>query len=136
MQKEGIRELISRASKDIELAKRHRKTKEYMTATILYNNAVEKVLKALFISKKKRSPPANASISYLARQTGVPDEISMYIYSMQESAYAEDPVPEDFTGLNQYEEERAGGESLEVKAFFLDGLSKRLLDYVLAYAKN
>ncbi len=132
MGKIRIRELIAKASKDFELAKRHRSIREYVTATLLYNSAVEKVLKALYISKSRREPPANASIGYLARQTGVPDEISVYIKSVQETAEMNDPV--DFVDLEQSEPKTSGG--AERQAFYMDGLAKRLLDYVSAYAKN
>ena len=63
-----VRELIAKASQDFELAKMHKQVREYVTATMLYNRAVEKILTALFISRTKREPPKNASIDYLARK--------------------------------------------------------------------
>lgn len=124
-----VRDLIAKASKDFELAKRHKSIKEYVTATVLYNKAVEKVLKALFISKTKRDPPENASIEYLARRTGVPAEISVYITSVQENAESMEPAEFiDMTG-------EANEKSAEREAFYMDGLARRLLDYVSAYVK-
>ena len=123
------RDLIARASKDFELAKRYRQLRDYVTATLLYNTAVEKVLKALYINKAKKQPPANASIDYLAKQTGVPAEISAYINSMRETEINEEPA--DLMGFGEDEEENVA-RSAERQAFYLDGLTKRLLDYVQA----
>lgn len=125
------RELVKKAWKDFELAKKHRQIKEYVTATLLYNTAVEKVLTALFINKTRKAPPANASIGYLAMRTGVPMEISTYITSVQEVG-EEEPV-----GFMDLEEETNIGQQQneERKAFFMDGLAQRLLDYVTAYVR-
>ena len=126
-----VRELVRKAWKDFELAKRHRRIKEYVTATLLYNTAVEKVLTALFINKTRRSPPANASIEYLAMRTGMPPEITTYISTMQQDAAGSYQDPE-FMGL----EREANAEQREERdAFFMDGLAQRLLDYVTAYVR-
>lgn len=128
-----VRELMAKAMKDFELAKKHKQTKEYVTATTLYTNAVEKVLKALFISKTKRDPPRNATIHYLARRTGVPTEVSMYMASIEESSAMEDPA--DFLGIDDEIAGSPTGKNAETEAFYMEGLVKRLLDYVYAYAK-
>ena len=129
-----IRDLVDTASKDFELAKERRSLRDYVTATLLYNKAVEKILRALFISRVKKSPPKNVSIDYLAQRTGLPDEISMYIDSVEKSDELEKPV--DLTELDGYDEElTSSGAQAERQAFFLDGLTKRLLDYVNAYQK-
>jgi HEPN domain-containing protein len=125
------RELVAKASQDFELAKMHKQVKEYVTATILYNRAVEKVLKALFISRTKREPPKNASISYLARRTGVPDEVAVYITSLEENEAVGMNV-NDLVDLQDTGTERGGAER---RAFYMDGLAKRLLDYVSTYTK-
>jgi HEPN domain-containing protein len=130
MERKNIRGLIARAAKDLELAKRHRKIKEYVTAILLYNKAVEKSLKAFFISKTKREPPANASIEYLAKRTGVPEEISMYINSVQENKDMERPA--DFVDLD---EATHISKNSETEAFYMDGLANRILDYVTAYIR-
>lgn len=131
MRRIRIRELIHRASKDFELAKGMMQIKDYVVATLLYNKAIEKMLKALFISKTKREPPANASIEYLAKATGMPEEVSMYIKSMQESEEI-NMGPADFVDLAHPEDIDAGAAR---RAFYMDGLAKRLLDYVSAYTK-
>jgi hypothetical protein len=64
---------------------------------------------------------------------GVPDEVSMYMASMEENEATADPA--DFSDMEEMERGRAGG-SAEVKAFYMDGLVKRLLDYVYAYSKS
>ncbi|MGD0728793.1 MAG: HEPN domain-containing protein [Candidatus Micrarchaeaceae archaeon] len=127
-----VRELIAKATKDLELAKRHKRQKEYVTATTLYNSAVEKVLMALFISKKRHEPPANATTEYLARQTGVPEEISIYINSVQENL--DEQGSNEYIELEPYETSNLERSS-ERQAFYLDGLAQRLLDYVSIYAK-
>jgi HEPN domain-containing protein len=121
-----INSLIANASRDFEMAKDHKRGRDYMTAIILYNKAVEKVLKALFITKTHREPPANASIGYLASRTGMPAEISVYINTLQEQE------PSEMTEFQELEQGASNG-SPEMRAFFLDGLAKRLLDYVIAY---
>lgn len=131
MDSKRIRDLITTASNDFELAKRHKQIREYVTATLLYNKAVEKVLKALFISRTNRQPPANATIEYLAKRTGVPEEVSAYITSMQEES-AESMEPVDFVDFDRETSMERGAER---QAFYMDGLAKRLLDYVTAYVK-
>ena len=128
-----VRELIANAAKDLELAKRHKKVKEYVTATLLYNSAVEKVLRALFISKTKREPPANATAEYLARRTGVPEEISIYINSVQENL--EEMDAGKYIELDPYSTSSLE-RSPERRVFYLEGLAQRLLDYVTIYAKR
>ena len=125
-------DLIAKASKDFELAKGYRQLRDFVTASLLYNKAVEKVLKALYINKSKKEPPANASIGFLAERTGVPDEISVYINSIRETDIGAGPA--ELINLNEYGEENAG-KSVEREAFYLDGLTKRLLDYVYARSK-
>jgi HEPN domain-containing protein len=126
-----VRELVAKASQDFELAKTHARVREYATATVLYNKAVEKVLKALFINKTKREPPANASIEYLARRTGVPEEVSAYINSLDENT--DTAQEEEFASL--YSKELQSEKSAQRQALYMDGLAKRLIDYVSAYAK-
>lgn len=125
-----VKDLVAKAWQDFELAKNHKAVREYATATVLYNKAVEKVLKALFISKTKKDPPKNASIEFLASRTGVPDEISAYINSLREN----EPVSGMDESIVDLEYNNIG-EGAERQAFYMDGLAKRLLDYVNAYVK-
>ncbi len=68
-------ELVKKAYADFELARKYKETREYMTASMLYRNATEKVLRALYMSSKRREPPRNASVEYLAGQTKLPESI-------------------------------------------------------------
>jgi HEPN domain-containing protein len=123
-----MRGLLARASKDFEMAKRYRQLRDYVTAMVLYNKAVENVLTALFISKTKKAPPKDASIGYLAKQTGVPEEISAYINSMQKDEVVSEPA--ELVDLNDYGEEAMNQANAERQAWYMDGLAKRLIDYV------
>jgi len=129
MERVRIRGLIARASRDLELAKRCMQIKEYVTANLLYSKAMEKVLKALFLYKIKKQPPINASIGYLAKETGVPEEIGVYINSVKDE---EELRPADFTDLEYYRDGIVGP-GTKTQALYMEGLSKRLLDYVMAY---
>lgn len=127
-----IKDLVAKAKRDFELARKHKQIKEYATATILYASAIKNVLKALFISRTRKEPPKNASVQYLANHAGVPTEISVYMTSMeQERTMAEGPA--DFYDVD----EMAQGQrrSTEVEAFYMEGLVKRLLDHMYAYTK-
>lgn len=123
-----VKELIANASRDFEMAKGHKHVRDYVTAIVLYNKAVEKVLKALFISKTHKEPPSDASIGYLASRTGMPEEISVYINTLQDRENVE---PAEFMEIDQ----TGGKGNAEMHAFYMDGLAKRLLDYVSVYAK-
>lgn len=123
----SVRGLIARASRDFELAKGYKQIKEYVTATLLYTRSVEEALRALFIRSTRREPPKNASITYLARGAGVPEEVSVYIASMEEREVTDDPS--DFNEID-YEESNS-----EDRAFFMDGLARRLLDCLNAYKR-
>ena len=79
-----IRGLVARALKDMELAKRYRQRKEYAATTLLYNKAIERVLKALFISKKRKDPPIGASAVYMASNMRMPEEIMTGLLSLHE----------------------------------------------------
>jgi len=126
-----VRELIAKASKDFELAEKHRRLREYVVATLLYNKAVEKVLKALFITRTRKNPPASASVDYLARRAGVPEEISMYVTSMKDGL--DQLEANQFIDIESYRENGMERGS-EQHALYMDGLARRLLDYVRLYA--
>ncbi|MDE1868717.1 MAG: HEPN domain-containing protein [Candidatus Micrarchaeota archaeon] len=127
-----VRTLIQRAAEDLELARRYERVKEYATAAILYNKAIEKALKAMFISKMRREPPVNVSIEYLSGKTMVPEDVVDEIRSLQEEEMelidAEgNPDNEDY------------GMSISERAMSrvsrLGGISRRLMDYAIAYSK-
>ncbi|HUC39184.1 MAG TPA: HEPN domain-containing protein [Candidatus Acidoferrum sp.] len=78
--------LLKKAVRDFELARRYKDAKELVTASLLYNSAIERVLKALVIAKTRKNPPKSASISYLATQARLPAEIHEEIISLEDEA--------------------------------------------------
>ncbi len=66
-----VRKLFSEAIKDFETAKRQARTRDYATASILYARAAKNLLRALFISTERHTPPKNASMTYLNRKLGM-----------------------------------------------------------------
>ncbi len=76
--------LLKKATRDFELAKKYKDGRELITASLLYNRATERVLKALFIKKNRRQPPEKASIAYLAMKARLPDEISSELLGMEQ----------------------------------------------------
>ena len=69
------RGLLKRATRDFELARKYKDAKELVTASLLYNSAVEKVLRALVMERTRRKPPEKASMGYLAEKAGLPEDI-------------------------------------------------------------
>ncbi len=124
-------DLVRNAMRDFELARKYRDAKEYLTASILYRKATEKVLKALFLQYRRKSPPANASLEYLAEQAKLPENIYDELVS----------IPDETTELQQDEQllEYDDYEMThrEQASEYRDTLSKhelvrRLLDYAKA----
>lgn len=131
MGKDG--DLIKGATKDFELARKYRDAKEYITASTLYRKATEKALKALFIAARRKQPPKNASIEYLAMKANLPQEIYGDIVEMPE----ESADPLQGSPLFEYDEDD------QMQRFEADEyhstlnkhvVVKRLLDYVRASA--
>lgn len=127
-----VRVLIQRAAEDLELARRYERLKEYATAAILYNKAIEKALRAMFISKTSREPPRDVSIEYLSGNTVVPADVVNEILSLQEEEMelidAEgNPDMEDYT--------MSISERVRSRVTRLGGISRRLMDYAMAYSK-
>jgi HEPN domain-containing protein len=67
--------LVRNASRDFALAEKCQKGREYVTASVLYRRAMEKILRALFIRNKHKGPPTNASVEYLVGSMKLPKEI-------------------------------------------------------------
>ncbi len=128
MGKEKLRDLVSRASKDFQLAKGKLRIGEYSAANALYGNAMEKVLSALFIKRMNRNPPKNVSIGYLARNAGVPEDVEAYMESVEEN----DGMHE---GIAVEAEEESSPKEMARRAFYMDGLVQRLLDYFYTYVR-
>ena len=127
-----VRVLIQRAAEDLELARRYERLKEYATAAILYNKAIEKALRAMVISRTRKEPPAEASIEYLSGRTVVPTDVVDEIRALQEEEMelidAEgNPDNEDY-GMSI-------SERVRTRVSRLGGISRRLMDYAIAYSK-
>jgi HEPN domain-containing protein len=128
-----IRSLVARALKDMELAKRYRQRKEYAATTLLYNKAIEKVLKALFISKTRKDPPLGASAVYLASNIRMPEEIMTGLLSLQET---DDEVLWSGNEATIMTYERIGRSmKAEHKLIQMDELATRLIDSAMKCAR-
>ncbi len=71
-----VRGLFQRAVKDFEKAKMNVRARNYTTASVLYKRSAKGLLEALFISTKRKSPPKNASVTYLSNKVGADRVIS------------------------------------------------------------
>ena len=67
--------LLKKATRDFELAKKYKDAKELITASLLYNSAMERILKALVMERTRRKPPERASLGYLAGKADLPEDI-------------------------------------------------------------
>jgi HEPN domain-containing protein len=117
---ERISEMLVGASKDFDLAKRYKQAGEFTIAALLYTEATEKILKALFVRENRKEPPIDASIEYLALKTRMPKEL------LEDTAlqYAD----------SADEQMKAGtGKGTEERALDMESAVKRLLDYSMAY---
>jgi HEPN domain-containing protein len=129
-----IRFLVARALRDMELAERYRQRRQYATTTLLYSKAIDRVLRALSISKGRKNPPVGASAAYMAARMRMPDDIVTDLLSLREV--------EDETAV----EEEAGarcelpGSNMraERKLLQMDELATRIMDMIgslAGYAK-
>ena len=128
-----IKALVARALRDMELAKKYRQKKEYAATTLLYNKAIEKVLKALFISKKRKDPPIGASAVYMASNMRMPEEIMTGLMSLRET---EDEVLWNGNEAAIMTYEKIGKSMKEEhKLIQMDELATALIDSVMERAK-
>lgn len=70
-----VKALVAKAVSDLELGERYERMREDAVASVLYRKAREKVLRALFMVRTKRNPPANVSLRYLEGQIRMPADI-------------------------------------------------------------
>lgn len=121
MGKDG--KLIEKANRDFELAKGYSSRGDVEVATLLYNKAVERVLRALYMRRRGRTPPRGATISYIARNAKIPVEVSDYIGSVLEpdGREMEEGIIDGYDELPR--------RSVRAQShLYLEGLTKRLLD--------
>ncbi len=126
--------LLKKAQRDFELARRRRNAKEFVAASLLYNSAIERVLRALFLKKTHRSPPERASIAYLTTMTDLPHGIREELLSIEDEMA---DVVEEELEIERAEEDMLTGveESHEYNTVLNKGaLARRLISY--AYAKQ
>lgn len=124
--------LLKKAQKDFELAKRYRDAKELVAASLLYNSAIERALKALFVKKKHRNPPEKASIAYLTRQADLPEGMSEELMSLQDEM---SDVMEEELEIEHAEEDILTGveERQEYNTVLNKGtIARRLMSYAYA----
>ncbi len=133
----GVRkgvDLLRKAVKDFELAKKYRDAKEYVTASMLYRNATEKVLKSLVMQKSKREPPKNASIEYLASKANIPESIYGDLVEMPDER-SELMEEESLLEMEFEEKKEESVEAIEYhNAISKHDVVKRLIDYAKASA--
>ncbi len=127
----GWDDLVRKAVKDLELARRYKDAKELVTASLLYNSAIERVLRALVMARTKKDPPQKASMSYLAMQAKLPAEISEEIISLEDEA---SDVMEEQLEIETAEEGRMAvmGESEYSRVMGKSNLARRLISYAQA----
>ncbi len=128
---ESFRDLVSESMRNFRSAKRYRRLREYVTATFLYGRSIEMALRALFLKRVRRQPPSGASLGYLARGAVLPEEVYVYLSSMDEEGAAADADMEAYSMPGMV----GGASRVDAgRATYLDGLAKRLLDYITAYS--
>lgn len=90
--------LLKKARADADLAARYGEQRELLTASLLYNRAIAKILKFLYIKKRKAEPPTDASIRYLLDKSGIPEYI-------KEGAISIDEEEDEISSLELREEQ-------------------------------
>lgn len=118
--------LVARALRDMELAKRYRQRKQYATTTLLYSKAIDRVLRALSISRGMRNPPAGASAVYMAARMRMPDDIVTDLLSLRE--VDDETAGEDEVGVRYERLER--NMKAERKLLQMDELATRIMDMI------
>lgn len=80
--KEEIKNLIEQAEKDFEVAKKNFNIEEYYISAFLCQQAIEKILKAYFAIKNRKSAGATHSLIYLAKETQIPKDFYDFLGSL------------------------------------------------------
>ena len=124
-------DLIKRAAQDFELAKRYGDAKEYITASILYRKATEKILKALYTQRKNREPPKSASMEFMAMQMELPEEIFDDLVSLPDER-AEMMADENLLEYDDEERTHMARDEEYRSTMSKQDLVRRLMDYAKA----
>lgn len=126
-------DLVKRAAQDFELARTYRDAREYITASILYRKATEKVLKALYRKYNKREAPRDASIESLAMQMSLPEEIYDDLVTLPDER-TEMMAEESLIEYDEEEQTHTARDEEYRSAMSKHELVKRLIDYAKANA--
>lgn len=124
--------LLKKAQRDFELARRYKDAKELVAASLLYNSAIERVLRAIFMKKTHRSPPEKASIAYLTKRADLPEGMSEELMSLQDEM---SDVIEEELEIEHAEEDILTGveERQEYNTVLNKGtIARRLMSYAYA----
>jgi len=73
--REEARNWLKQGLKDLKTAEKNLKIKEYYASAFFAHQAVEKVLKALFIQKKRKLPPPTHSLIFLGKSVDAPKSL-------------------------------------------------------------
>ncbi len=128
---DSFRGLVSESVRNFRSAKRYRELREYVTAAFLYGKSIEMALRALFVKRVRRQPPREASLEYLARGAVLPEVVYVYLRSLDGDGDSTDAEMEAY-GIPSIVGD--GGRADAGRTTYLDGLAKRLLDYITAYS--
>lgn len=125
MRKE-VQNWLDQATDDFDGAEFNFSGKKYYIAAFLCQQAVEKALKALFLSEKRGEIPQSHSLIYLATNTSVPKQFYSFLRELTPK-YVDTRYPDAAVDLPSriYDEENTG-ELLEKSRGVLQWIGKRL----------
>ena len=124
--------LLKKAQKDFELARRYRDAKELVKASLLYNSAIERVLRSLCMRKSSRNLPEEASIAYLTKKADLPESMREELLTLQDEM---SDVIEEELEIEHAEEDILPGveEKREYRTVVDKGtIARRLMSYACA----
>ena len=86
MRKE-IENRIKQGKEEFSTAEVNFKSSKYFSAAFWCQQSIEKLLKALYILKKRKSPESTHSLSYLGREVGAPKEFWKFLKDLSAQYY-------------------------------------------------
>lgn len=82
-----VQRWFEQAKEELETAKISYDAQKWFAAAFWTQQAVEKAFKALFIQSKKESPGTTHSLTFLARELGVPQEYLAFARDLTKEYY-------------------------------------------------
>jgi HEPN domain-containing protein len=76
MPERNINTWIQIADEDLDVAEYNFQGKKYMWAMVMCQQAIEKILKAIYVKQTDKIPEKTHSLTKLAKDTGIIDELS------------------------------------------------------------